>query len=55
MRSGDRRRDQGFWRRLGRGFRHVLDALEALETVGLVLRIVTAPFRFLAKVLDGFW
>lgn len=54
MDAGDRR-DTGFWRRLGRNLRRVVDLLDALEFLVLVLRVVTAPFRFVAKVLDVFW
>jgi hypothetical protein len=54
MNAGDRR-ETGFWRRLGRNTRRVVDLFDTLEFFVFVLRIVTAPFRFVAKVLDVFW
>ena len=38
-----------------RGLRRVVDALDSLEVVLFLLRVATAPFRLLVRVLDALW
>ena len=56
----------GRWRRSGRavsrgvrkvlrGFRTVWNALELVDFIIVVVRIVTAPFRLLASALNALW
>ena len=43
----------GFWRRWGRRLSHGWEALELVEFVVTVLRVLALPFRLLAKVLNA--
>ena len=42
-------------RRVGRGFRAVWNALEFIDFLMLVVRVVTWPFRLLDRALDALW
>jgi hypothetical protein len=42
-------------RRITRGFRAIWNAFEFIDFLVLVVRVVTWPFRVLARALDALW